>query len=597
MRKLQPLVLAGALGIAGLAAVTPVLAAPTVSPEVVVSSIPSLGVISSVASLNGTHLVVWRNGGLSFGARRVTADGLLLGAGPTVANTFDGYDTLRAISVNDRYILFTRNQFWFDVSEISADAVLGGQTAQAIIPYPAALYNYSTGLQAASAGGAYMFVYGFFGTTDLSGDPSGNYHGVHYLRGDDDYLPLSVWHTASPNYFDEEPMIASDGTNFMILSHHIEGWNTDEERFSIYSPQGTLLSTGVSACAGTTMAWNGDAYLVISASGQDLKGCLLDATGNKVGDVPLIGSVASTKSQPRAMWDGARTLVVWTDQRNGNYDIYGNWLKPGGAPEVAGDLAISTAPQNEVLGDISATLPGRGVVSLSYQNKVVVRYITTDLAAQGQPCNGFDCQSGHCVDGVCCDSPCGGGDPNDCQACSVAAGALADGTCTPKPDGAACDDASVCTAADTCVAGACQGSPNDCPFPPECQTYTGCDPTSGACQYTPAPDSTPCSTGLCFDGMCIGDNPGGGGAGGATGTGGNTGGDTGTVTTTSTTTLTNTPTPTATVPGGDPAENTKDTTVIAGTCTASPTSQTANLTALLTTLAIALLVSRRRRAR
>jgi hypothetical protein len=46
--------------------------------------------------------------------------------------------------------------------------------------------------------------------------------------------------------------------------------------------------------------------------------------------------------------------------------------------------------------------------------------------------------SGFCVDGVCCASACGGGDPGDCQACSVAAGGVADGTCAPLPASRAC---------------------------------------------------------------------------------------------------------------------------------------------------------------
>jgi hypothetical protein len=51
-----------------------------------------------------------------------------------------------------------------------------------------------------------------------------------------------------------------------------------------------------------------------------------------------------------------------------------------------------------------------------------------------------ECTSGFCRDGVCCDSACGGGDPNDCQACSVAAGSSAVGTCAPIASGSACSD-------------------------------------------------------------------------------------------------------------------------------------------------------------
>jgi len=66
------------------------------------------------------------------------------------------------------------------------------------------------------------------------------------------------------------------------------------------------------------------------------------------------------------------------------------------------------------------------------------------------------CASGHCVDGVCCDSACGGGVSTDCQACSLLAGALEPGQCSPSlastvcraPTGA-CDQAETCNGVNT----------------------------------------------------------------------------------------------------------------------------------------------------
>jgi hypothetical protein len=73
-------------------------------------------------------------------------------------------------------------------------------------------------------------------------------------------------------------------------------------------------------------------------------------------------------------------------------------------------------------------------------------------ALPSEPCTAAaQCVRGFCVDGVCCDSACGGGDPNDCQACSVAAGAVTDGTCAPiapsrvcRPSRGSCDVADRC---------------------------------------------------------------------------------------------------------------------------------------------------------
>ena len=65
-----------------------------------------------------------------------------------------------------------------------------------------------------------------------------------------------------------------------------------------------------------------------------------------------------------------------------------------------------------------------------------------------------DCSSGTCVDGVCCQTGCAGG-ANDCQACSVLAGAAQNGSCSPVPDQRACG------ASGACVSGVCVGDTPD----------------------------------------------------------------------------------------------------------------------------------------
>lgn len=81
-----------------------------------------------------------------------------------------------------------------------------------------------------------------------------------------------------------------------------------------------------------------------------------------------------------------------------------------------------------------------------------------------------DCASGHCADGVCCDTGCA----ERCDVCSRAAGASADGACTPLPRGSSgtpacapylCGGAAVCAVScgvdgdcatgSRCAAGAC----------------------------------------------------------------------------------------------------------------------------------------------
>jgi len=83
----------------------------------------------------------------------------------------------------------------------------------------------------------------------------------------------------------------------------------------------------------------------------------------------------------------------------------------------------------------------------------------------GQPCSGAtECVSGFCADGVCCDYACGGDNLTDCQACSVAAGAPANGTCGVAPATKVCyTRAHLCDSADEVLT--CTGTTAACPVP------------------------------------------------------------------------------------------------------------------------------------
>jgi hypothetical protein len=80
--------------------------------------------------------------------------------------------------------------------------------------------------------------------------------------------------------------------------------------------------------------------------------------------------------------------------------------------------------------------------------------------SEGQCASILDCEPGlFCVDGYCCNAPCIGG-ANDCQACSVAAGAPENGTCAPIALGRSC-----------------RGATGPCDRPERCDGVTiGCPP-------------------------------------------------------------------------------------------------------------------------
>lgn len=122
----------------------------------------------------------------------------------------------------------------------------------------------------------------------------------------------------------------------------------------------------------------------------------------------------------------------------------------------------------------------------------------------GGPCLTADeCGSGFCVEGVCCDTACGGEDSEDCQACTIANGALVDGTCSPLLAATVCR-----TASGQCdVAEACDGSATTCPADESTVDGSPCD------------DNDTCTDNdSCTQGMCSGVDMCGSGGGGGTAT-------------------------------------------------------------------------------
>lgn len=116
-----------------------------------------------------------------------------------------------------------------------------------------------------------------------------------------------------------------------------------------------------------------------------------------------------------------------------------------------------------------------------------------------------------CVDGVCCNTPCGGGDPYDCQACSRDLGGATDGTCTPirsdvvivcRPRAGVCDADERCAPTSTaCPAderierfSVCRAAAGDCDVPEQCDGTAAACPTDG---FVATGTRCRASTGVC----------------------------------------------------------------------------------------------------
>src|SRR5262249_36282130 len=150
---------------------------------------------------------------------------------------------------------------------------------------------------------------------------------------------------------------------------------------------------------------------------------------------------------------GVDTWVVWSDPRNGQTDIYGARVSDTGTVEDMMAVPLSTQPQEELTPRVASNGAGPTLVTYSrfdpdptrQAGRVWARTLRSGSGATdggssfGAPCStGSDCASGQCVDAVCCNGPCGASNAGDCQACSIAAGAAADGICGPVQPGHVC---------------------------------------------------------------------------------------------------------------------------------------------------------------
>lgn len=176
------------------------------------------------------------------------------------------------------------------------------------------------------------------------------------------------------------------------------------------------------------------------------------------------------------------------------------WLfsRTGTSWNESGHLIPSDAVGSEVLG-VSVAVSGATTLSGAQLGNAPAQktagaayvYVQVPTRANGAACSkNFECTSGYCTDGVCCDTSCGFGQKDDCQACSVAAGAAVDGTCSPSAKTYICRPSlGICDLAESC-----DGTSIDCPLDKaeptmkECRASAGpcdvaevCDGVSGAC--------------------------------------------------------------------------------------------------------------------
>ncbi len=274
---------------------------------------------------------------------------------------------------------------------------------------------------------------------------------------------------------------------------------------SVWTEQQKLVSgnTGVVEAFGSALALDVDtaivgatnhAYALARSGGtwsveQELVsgGTSPFGLGNSValsGDTALVGAV--NDDNYGAAYAFTRSGTTWTEQQK---------IVPNETTTYNGfGTGVALVPGLALFGGRLASSPYTGEV------------FAFELGpADGSPCTAnADCASQHCADGVCCDTACSA----PCDACSVAAGATADGTCSVVAKGS--------PGSPSCAPLTCNGIDATC----GCQADSDCGPDQACvvadqrCVPLGSPgisctSSAGCA-GFCVKGICCNEFCGGG---------------------------------------------------------------------------------------
>ena len=255
------------------------------------------------------------------------------------------------------------------------------------------------------------------------------------------------------------PSVAYDTTNgvYLVVWADANGGATTDIRGARVSAAGGLLDA---ACGATIsgadssqslpdVAFSGGRFLVAwedrrTDPNGDIYAARVSAAGGLTVLDPagvLVSAVAATEqSRPAVAPYGGNFVVAWEDARNlatTKFDIYGTRvIAASGVVETPFVIAAST--DDERSPDISDGPSASSPAKVAYLRtrldldsvRVQVRRITYQTATGASCSSNAQCSSGFCVDSKCCTSACGGTNLTDCQACSVARGASADGVCS-----------------------------------------------------------------------------------------------------------------------------------------------------------------------
>ena len=155
------------------------------------------------------------------------------------------------------------------------------------------------------------------------------------------------------------PAVVFDGTDYIVVWQDLRSGASDiyaarvSKTGTVLDPEGIAVSTAVNLQGYPAIASNGTNSLVVwhderNSSHYDLYGARVSNSGAVLDPGGIaISRVAKRQGFPAVAFDGTNYMVVWQDDRNGFYDIYGSRVSTSGVVLDAGGIAISTGANDQ----------------------------------------------------------------------------------------------------------------------------------------------------------------------------------------------------------------------------------------------------------
>jgi hypothetical protein len=160
-------------------------------------------------------------------------------------------------------------------------------------------------------------------------------------------------------YDQECPSVAFDGSNYFVV------WvNDDDEVYGtmvsqtgeLLTPQGITIASTPNHVWWPSLVFGGTNYLVVwhDYTSDDIYGCRVSQTG-EILDSSSIGISTAPNDQwsPSVSFDGTNYFVVWTDARNTSWDIYGTRVSQAGVVLDPSGIAICTTTNRQCTPSVS----------------------------------------------------------------------------------------------------------------------------------------------------------------------------------------------------------------------------------------------------